>query len=650
MERISNTRASTLSGVVWAVIMFLSASGSLHSQEVNARFSWPLPKYAVRLDKSVMVPMRDGVKLSTDIYRPIGTGEPLPVVLIRTPYNKRWYRQVDVDRPNAAHMFAGQGYAVLVQDTRGRFESEGEYTISTPDDRDGYDAVTWASTQPWSTGKVGTYGCSYLGEAQIETAKLRNPNLVAMIPQAAGGASRYFGQIVGGAVELATNVGWYWEWGTKDFLRPPAGAGDGFWANEGQYFDPGPTMPPPEYRRMWNTLPTVDIFKKFGAPRTDFENVLRNDPGARWWADRPYVVDTDHFDVPALHVDSWYDYGVEDVLHQFNLMRSNADSPRGKDSQFVIISPTSHCRSESVTAHTTVGERDMGDPRLDYYGIYLRWFDYWLRGIQNDVIKMPRIQIYVMGKNQWRGENEWPLARSKFTKYYFHGQGSANSKFGRGTLNTDIPDDEPDDSYVYDPGTPVQSVGGPMCCTGTADASEGSFDQAAVEARQDVLVFTTPVLKDGIEVTGPLEAVLSVSSSAIDTDFTAKLVDVYPDGKAYNVQEGILRARYREGVAHKMWMKPGEIYRITVDMQATSNFFGPGHRIRVEISSSNFPRFDRNLNTGGNNYDEVEWRSAHNTLHHSNAHPSYILLPVIPDSQNALSLKPEPDGATRESQ
>jgi putative CocE/NonD family hydrolase len=189
-----------------------------------------------------------------------------------------------------------------------------------------------------------------------------------------------------------------------------------------------------------------------------------------------------------------------------------------------------------------------------------------------------------------------------------------------------------------------------MCCTGTADASEGSFDQAAVEARQDVLVYTTPVLKDGIEVTGPLEAVLSVSSSAVDTDFAAKLVDVYPDGKAYNVQEGILRARYREGFAHKMRMKPGEIYQIKVDMQATSNFFGPGHRIRVEISSSNFPRFDRNLNTGGNNYDEVEWKLAHNTLHHSSAHPSYIVLPVIPASHNALSLRPGPDGPQKGSQ
>lgn len=646
---MSNQRISTSHRMAWTVALVAGISAGLHSQEPGVQLSWPVPKYAVELDKSVMVPMRDGVKLSTDIYRPSGAGEPLPVVLIRTPYNKRWYRQADNGQPNPAYMFAGQGYAVLVQDTRGRFESEGDYTISTPDDRDGYDTVTWAARQPWSTGKVGTYGCSYLGEDQIETAKLRHPNLAAMIPQAAGGASRYFGQIMGGAVELATIIGWYWDWGTKDFLHPPPNSGDGFWANEGQYFNPGSTMPPAEYRKMWNSLPTVDIFKKFEGPRTDFENVLRNPAGSRWWAERPYIVDSDQFDVPALHVDSWYDYGVGDVFYQFNLMRSNAASSRGRDNQFVIISPTSHCQSEAVTAHTIVGERDMGDPRLDYYGIYLRWFDHWLKGIQNGVTKMPRVQIYVMGANRWRGENEWPLVRTKFTKYYFHSTGSANSRFGDGVLSTDVAGNEPDDSYVYDPGAPVQSVGGPMCCTGTTYASEGSFDQSAVEARQDVLVYTTPVLKNGIEVTGPLEAVLSVSSSAVDTDFTAKLVDVYPDGKAYNVQEGILRARYREGFGHKTWMKPGDVHQLKVDMQATSNFFAPGHRIRVEISSSNFPRFDRNLNTGGNNFDEVEWKQAHNALHHSSAHPSYILLPVIPPSVNALNPRPESDEVTKES-
>jgi uncharacterized protein len=609
---------------------------SSHAQENLQRISWPPPKYKVRIEKSIMVPMRDGIRLSTDVYLPEGVNEKLPVVLVRTPYNKkRWRggaRYRDLDGYPDAYKFAAQGYVFVVQDTRGRFESEGEYTISTPDDRDGYDTVTWASAQSWSNGKVGTYGCSYMGENQVETAKLRNPNLAAMIPKGAGGASRYFGDIFGGAVELATITGWFWEWGTKSFLRPPAGGGDDFWANQGQYFDPSTTQPATKLSNMWSYLPVADILKHFGGPDTDFSNIFLP-PDDPWWAERPYVVKNDHFDVPALHIDSWYDYGAKDVLYQFNLLRTNALTSLGRDNQFVIMSPTSHCRSETATEHTIVGQRDMGDARFeqfDYDVIYLRWFDYWLKGIDNGVTKMPKVQIYVMGRNQWRGEQEWPLARTRFTRYYLHSRGDAASRYGHGTLSTEKPVNEPPDNYVYDPGSPVQSRGGPVCCTGTSDAPEGAFDQAEVEARNDVLVYSTPLLEKGIEVTGPIEAILYVSSSCVDTDFTVKLVDVYPDGKAYNVQEGILRARYREGYGKKVWMKPAEVYELRVDLQATSNYFGPGHRLRVEVSSSSFPRFDRNLNTGGNNYDEKEWKIANNTLHHSRENSSYVLLPIIP--------------------
>jgi hypothetical protein len=311
-------------------------------------------------------------------------------------------------------------------------------------------------------------------------------------------------------------------------------------------------------------------------------------------------------------------------------MRRNAVSARGKESQFIIVSPTAHCRSETATEHTVVGKMNVGDAQLDYWGIYLRWFDYWLKGIQNRVTDMPKVQIYVMGRNEWRGENEWPLARTKFTKFYLHSDGRANSRFGTGTLTTTEPAQEPPDHYTYDPATPVPSVGGPVCCTGTPDAPAGAFDQSEVETRHDVLVFATPPLKEGIEVTGPIELVLYVSSSARDTDFTGKLVDVHPDGTAYNIQEGILRARYREGWDKKVWMEPGEVYEVRVSLHATSNYFKPGHRIRLEVSSSNFPRFDRNLNTGGNNYDEMEWTEAENTIHHSNKYASHIILPVIP--------------------
>jgi putative CocE/NonD family hydrolase len=453
-----------------------------------------------------------------------------------------------------------------------------------------------------------------------------------MIPQAASSSisDRGFGVVNGGAIELAEGLGWFAQYGSKVFLRPPSVATDDFWSKYGDYFNPGPEMPKFDYRKMWWTLPLVDMLKKVGGPPTDWEDVLSHEPGDSWWIQRGYLVETDHFDTPSLQVESWYDFGPAETLYQFNLMRRNAVSARGRDNQFIIVSPTTHCSSQSATEQTIVGERNVGDARFDYWGLYLRWFDYWLRGVDNDVTKMPKVQIYVMGRNLWRGENEWPLARTQFTKYYFHSQGAANSSFGDGILNVEIPEDEPSDRFRYDPGNPVPSRGGPVCCTGTPDAPEGSFDQTEVEARNDVLVFSTSVLDKGIEVTGPIEAVLYVSSTARDTDFTVKLVDVYPDGKAFNVQEGILRARYREGWDKKAWMTPGKVYQLKVNMEATSNYFPPGHRIRVEISSSSFPRFDRNLNTGGNNYDETKWVRAENMIHHSAQFPSCVILPVIP--------------------
>ena len=589
------------------------------------------PKYPVRLEASVMVPMRDGVKLSTDLYIPEGAGEKLPVIVMRTPYDKsattNWNFR---SKKSVAYFFAGQGYVVAVQDTRGRFESDGEYTVSASDSNDGYDTVSWAATQPWSDGKVATYGCSYLGEDQIEAAKLRNPHLTAMIPQSDGGSDRYFGIINGGVIELAAGFGWFRGAGSKVFAKLPSQLSHAQFVDSVKYFNLAPVLPSIDYEASWKSLPLIDMVKKAGAPPTDWEDFVSHEPADPWWEKFGYVKKTDHFDAPALSVGSWYDIDVGDALNIYGLLSKNGDSARARENQFIIISPTAHCLSELATEHTIVGKRDLGDARFDYYGTYLRWFDHWLKGIDNGVTKMPKVQVYVMGKNQWRGENEWPLARTQFTRYYFHSNGNANSRVGDGTLSTQAPGNETPDHFVYDPASPVRTLGGPICCTGAADASPGAFDQSDIEMRSDVLVYTTPAFQQGIEVTGPLQVVLYVSSSARDTDFTAKLVDVYPDSTAYNVQDGIQRSRYREGYEKKTWMAPGEVYEVKIDLQVTSNYFGPGHRIRVEISSSNFPRFDRNLNTGGNNYDEVKWAVANNTVHHSGVHASYILLPVIP--------------------
>lgn len=584
-----------------SLTFLLLAGVPLGAQVPVVRFTAPPPKYEVRVEKSVKVPMHDGVRLSTDLYFPVGGPARLPVLMMRTPYDKNseWHVQ-------NAKRFAAQGYIVAVQDVRGKFESGGAYTVSAADTYDGSDALEWLAVQPWSTGKVGTMGCSYLGENQVEMAKLRNVHHLAMNPQAASGALQYFGSWRGGAFELAAGADWFLTDGSR--AQPPK----------------------VNWPALWRSLPLKGMMDRAGVPGTDWDDFVSHPEGDAWWRTRGYINNTDTFDVPALYVDSWYDYGAGDTFRMADLIQKNSASPRGRDNQFIIIAPTTHCRFERATEHTVVGNRDLGDARYDFFGLYLAWFDRWLKDVDNGVEKMPKVQMYVMGRGQWRGENEWPLARTRFTQYYLRSGGKANSRYGDGVLSTERPAAEPPDSFVYDPRTPVPSVGGPNWGAEIPGVSSGAQDQSDVEMRQDVLVYTTPPLEKGIEVTGPLEAVLYVASDVPDSDFTAKLVDVYPDGTAYNVQEGIQRARYREGLDKRSRIKPGEIFELRINLNVTSNYFGPGHRIRLEISSSNFPRFDRNLNTGGDNVTERSWRVARNTVHHSGDHVSYILLPVIP--------------------
>jgi len=608
-----------------ATAIVLLTAGVVTLGQTSAPVGRPSPKYEVELRESVWIPMRDGVRLSTDLYVPKGLAGRLPVIMIRTPYDKRGHRR----QGSAAWLFAGQGYVVAVQDTRGKFESEGDYTISKDDVADGSDATTWLATQSWSSGKVGTYGCSYLGDTQVMQARARNPYHTTMVPQAAGSSIhyRYFGTMDGGAIELAGGLGWFRSSGSKRYLKypehmPPAVR---------RYFEIGPVLPPiADYRVIWNSLPVIDMMKKAGGPPTDFEDFVSHAPGDPWWDQFGYIKPDDRFDVPSLQVNSWYDFGIAETLQQFSQFRTNAVSARARDNQFIVVSPTEHCRSEAASERTRVGDRELGDARFAYWDLYLRWFDYWLKGVENGVTTMPKVRLYVMGRNVWRDEQEWPLARTQYVKYYLHSGGRANSRFGDGTLSDTEPLKEPPDSFAYDPAAPVPSVGGPGCCSGSSEAAAGGLDQSDVEQRHDVLVYSTPPLERGLEITGPLDLVLYISSTARDTDFTAKLVDVYPNGTAYNIQESILRARYREGFARQVWMERDGIYRLRIDLKATSNYFSEGHRIRLEVSSSSFPRYDRNLNTGGNNYAETRWLIAHNTVHHSSLHPSHLVLPIIP--------------------
>ena len=557
------------------------------------------PLYSVRVDENVRVPMRDGVKLATDLYIPEGATGKLPAILIRTPYNRK--NATKMGAPDL-RMFAEHGYVVAVQDVRGKFDSEGHFTYWANDGNDGSDMLDWMAAQPWSTGKIGTYGCSYLGEDQILLAKLRNRHHTAMIEQAGGGTYRQMDLLEGGAVSLWA-ASWSLRWGSK--------------------IESNPTPPNIDLEKMYLTLPLIDMLKKAGGPPTDFENLASHEPADPWWGQLGSIDDHDRFNTPALLMTSWNDTVANEAFVLAKLMRENDESARARDNQFVVVAPTTHCAYETATEHTIVGGRDLGDARFDYPNLYLRWFDHWLKGIDNRIPEMPKVQFYVMGANRWRSANDWPIAGTKFTKYYLHSRGRANTRSGDGALSTAEPSEEPPDRFTYDPKSPVPTTG--------SSSAGGSMagDQREVENRSDVLVYTTPPLQEGVDVTGPLEVVLYIGSSARDTDFTAKLVDVYPDGTAFNLQWGILRARYRDGFNKKVWMKPGEVYPLKIDLHSTSNHFAVGHRIRLEISSSNFPRVDRNLNTGGNNYDETDPVVAENEVHHAKMRPSYIVLPIV---------------------
>ena len=545
--------------------------------------------YDFEVEKDLMVPMRDGTRLATDVYRPLGLEGPFPVVLMRLPYNK------DSHLP-PARFFASHGYAVVVQDARGKFKSEGEYRVYNGDVTDSWDTIEWSATQPWSTGKVGTYGCSYLGENQIIAAAQRHPAHMAALPKAAGGIvgtaggrHTYFGTLEGGAFGLSAGYGWF---------PRVAGPSKGF------------ALPPQvDIATQLESLPVLSMVERTGRPSWDWDQFFVRPLDDPYWTEIGYASDDDRFDVPALHVNSWYDLGVGETLLLFDLMRRNGESPRAQEGQYVIISPTGHCQSERAGEHTMVGDRDYGDARLDYFRIYLDWFDHWLKDADNGITDMPHVQVYVMGSNEWASFDQWPPPGTRFQRLHLRSDGGANDPDGGGRLTWDAPvGAETPDRYSYDPGDPVPSRGGSVCCTGNPDDQPGSFDQSDIEERDDVLVYTSEVLDEPLAIIGPIDAVLHVSSSARDTDFTVKLLDVDPQGRSWNIQEAILRARYREGFDRKVFMEEGEVYELRFNVHATAYEFQPGHRIRVQISSSNFPRFDRNLNTGGKNYDEIELR------------------------------------------
>lgn len=621
---------------IWTIILIIFIGLGTITLQAQSDILKKLEEIAI-VDQKVMMPMRDGIRLATDIYRP-KTDAPVPIIFSRTPYNfNTWIDGKESTRIlETAYKMVEQGYAYVVQNERGRYFSEGEWDILGTPLTDGYDAFSWMKEQSWSNGKIGTLGCSSTAEWQMAVAALDHPSHAAMVPQGFGAGVGTIGKFQeqgnwyrGGAEQL---LFFSWLYGVEhDKFKPriPAGATQEDLIRISRFYDLSPENPPVDMLQALSHLPIQDILKNINGKKEIFDKMVSRKPNDPEWFKGGLYHDTMDFSVPSFWFASWYDVAISPNIALFNHVRQNAKEASIRDNQYLVIAPTLHCAYTRATEDTVVGERSVGDARLNYDEQIMAWFDLWLKDSPNDFkTKTPRVQYYTMGSNKWQASEEWPPKNTKMTSYYLSGRGNANTLNGDGVLSTELPNKTVSDSFTYDPMNPVMSYGGNVCCTGNA-IQGGAFDQQDMEKREDILVYTTAPLEKGIEVSGFIETKLFVSSDAKDTDFTIKLIDVYPDGRAYNLDETIQRVRYREGYDKEVFMEKGKVYEVDLTPMSTSNYFKEGHSIRIEISSSNFPRFARNLNTGGANYNEKDGVIAHNKIHHSKKQASEIRLPIV---------------------
>jgi putative CocE/NonD family hydrolase len=548
--------------------------------------------YEVQALENVPVPMRDGVKLMANIFRPKAEGQ-FPVVVMRTPYGKGG---IDNGEGKA---FAENGYVYVVQDCRGRWPSEGKWYPGVNERNDGYDTHQWILAQPWCNGSIGTTGGSYVGYTQWITAPDAGDYLKAMFTGVPLFDWYEDCAYIGGAMNLAQVM----DWGTYMSI-PPKGIDKKKWNQQ----------------EALRYLPLSTMDDMIGFEVDYLRDSVAHPEFDDYWQQYRMTDSLDKVSAPNITVSGWYDIFVSQAFKNIERIKNEATSSLARKNQYMVVGPWKHGISVKV------GEIDFGQEARDKNSyLQKQWFSHWLKGEDTDVDNWAPLRIFVMGKNKWRDEYKWPLERTKYTPYYFHSTTGANSINGDGALSVSLPGDEPVDKYVYDPADPVPTKGG---CNLTIAA--GPYDQSEIEERHDVLVYTTDVLEEDLEVTGPVKVILHAASSALDTDWTAKLVDVYPDGRAMNICDGIIRARYRDGGAAN-FIEPGKIYRYEIDLWVTSNVFLKGHRIRVEISSSNFPRFDRNPNTGHKFGADAEIKKAKQSVYHDAEHPSHILMPVVPN-------------------
>jgi uncharacterized protein len=597
----------TLSFLVLALVTSsLVTPHPAHSQDAP-----PVIATDIIIQHDVPMKTRDGVTLHADIYRP-KSADKFPVILMRTPYDKSVNWAV-----SPVFKMVPRGYVVIIQDVRGRYTSEGEWYPFRHEQADGYDTVEWAAALPYSDGKVGMIGASYVGATQMLAAIAQPPHLTAIAPNMT--ASNYHDgwTYQSGAFEQWFDQNWTSQLAQNTLERlihqnTDARVGTAALPianypvfNFGQLpADAQLTAAIAPYYLDWLAHPDYDDYWKQWSIEENFSKIT----------------------VPMLQVGGWYDIFNAGTLRNYMGAKAHGATEAARTQQHLLI---------EIGGHSGFGRRigdvDFGPHAVEngYTDVILDWYDFILKGIKNQFATDKPVKLFVMGANEYRQEDDWPPPQARTTKYFLHSAGKANSVRGDGSLSTSLPKSEPADNYVYNPANPAPTVGGPLCCD-AEHMEPGPRDQRAVENRDDVLVYSIGPLTSDLEATGPVTADLFVKSSAVDTDFTAKLVDVAPDGFAQDLTEGILRMRYRSSPEHVTLMNPGQICEITVDLWATSNVFLKGHSLRLEISSSNFPRFDRNLNTG----EEIKFArtmaTANHTILHDAQHPSALILPVMP--------------------
>ena len=545
--------------------------------------------YEIKPEFDRWVTMRDGVKLSVDIYRPDAPGK-FPVILNRTPYTK----------PGAyatAKKFVPKGYVWVAMDVRGRGDSQGEFVPYRHDGLDGYDAIEWCAKQPWSTGKVGTIGGSYNGMIQWLTAVTQPPHLTTMIAMVS--PSDPFVEFPTG-VPLPLDISW---------LHLTAGH---LMQN----------MDAVDWKKLMSHLPLYDMDEAAGRPNQGWKDDIDHAQDGPYWAPLHYQDKLNRVKVPVLHISGWYDDEQVGTPLNFIGMTAKTQPETVRAGQKLVMGAWPH----AINSVTKLGEVDFGpSDKIDMDALWLRWFDRWLKGADNGIDKEPPVRIFVMGENNWADENEWPIARAQYTKYFLSSSGHANTSDGDGKLVLQTPAQQGPDKYTYDPENPTTFI---------TDASfaqiGGPDDYREIERRQDVLVYTTEPITEDTLVCGPIHAQLYAASSAKDTDFMAKLVDVWPNGFAERLSDGMVRARFRQGMSKPELISPGKIYAYNVNMWNTCEMFKKDHRIRVEISSSAFPKYDRNLNTGEALGKTTRVEKANQEIYHDTEHPSFVLLPIIP--------------------